>query len=394
MSYLRKSLSLGLLAGVLAVVPAVQGQVRVMPSFSAPSASTRIGAANANYSQRTQGGNQPYRYGGFNRGGWGRGGAGWGGGYGGGGWGGGWGYNNFMMDPGYGYLSGASQVISSQAEFMKAQQETNLTREQVKQAKLDTQRKTFDEWRYEQANQPTAEEQRVRRENAELARMRNNPPSVDIWSGDAMNTLLFDLIKLQGMMGPGPTVMVAPDVLPKISVTDGKSYGSGLLKDGGKLTWPYSLEYDFFVSSRKKMDQLMGTAMGQLMSGQRPAPRVIQDMLATEDVLRADLKDHIRDLTPSQGVEARRYLNDLHETIRTLQDPNAANFASGKWSARGENVAELVMNMSRDGLKFAPARPGNEVAYNSLYQSMVQYDRFLASVAARPPSTGGSEKQP
>jgi hypothetical protein len=43
-------------------------------------------------------------------------------------------------------------------------------------------------------------------------------------------------------------------------------------------------------------------------------------------------------------------------------------------------VSELVLNLTRDGLRFAPAAPGNEFAYNSLYHSLLKYERALAQL--------------
>jgi hypothetical protein len=353
---------------VLSVTP-LHAQVRVLPQFSQPSMSTRIGAAQANWSQLTHGGNRPVFRGGFNpylhRGG---------------GWGGGWGGNVFWMDPNYGYLRGAAQVIGAQAEFMQAQQQAALTQEQVRQAQLETRRQVWDQWRYEQANQPTAAEIQARQWQAELDRARNNPPAVDIWSGEALNVLLRSIQHLQGQGAVGPTVLVEPAVLPLITVTDGISFGQGLLSQGpAALTWPFAIEgFAFFDAGRKRMDKAMRQAIEQSRSGKRVEALLISEMSTTLDELRATLRAHIHDLTPSQGVQARRFLNELHETIRTLQRPNAANFASGKWAARGDTVAELVLNLTRDGLRFAPAVLGSEFAYNSLYQSLRQYEGALA----------------
>jgi hypothetical protein len=303
----------------------------------------------------------------------------WGGAWGPGfGWGGGFGW----IDPNYGYLSGAAQVIGAQAQFMQAQQQANLTREQVRQAQLETRRQLWDQWRYEQAIQPTAEEVRARQWQAELDRARNNPPSVDIWSGEALNVLLRQIQKVQGQGDIGPTVLIDPAILPKISVTDGTSFGQWMFSQGPALSWPAAIAgFDFFDAGRKRMDKAMSEAIQQSRSGKRVDAKLIAEILAALDDLRATLRAHIHDLTPSQGVEARRFLNDLHEAARTLQTPAAVNFATGKWAARGDTVSELVRNLTRDGLRFAPAAPGNEFAYNALFQSMLPYERALAQSA-------------
>ena len=44
-------------------------------------------------------------------------------------------------------------------------------------------------------------------------------------------------------------------------------------------------------------------------------------------------------------------------------------------------VTGLVNEMTRNGLKFAPASDGGENAYNALYQSLLAYDSALGQMA-------------
>ena len=59
--------------------------------------------------------------------------------------------------------------------------------------------------------------------------------------------------------------------------------------------------------------------------------------------------------------------------MRVLDDPNIGKLATRQYAAQGDNVALLVMNMTRQGLKFAPATQGDEPAYTSLHDSMVAF---------------------
>jgi hypothetical protein len=283
------------------------------------------------------------------------------------------------MDPNYGYLRGAARVIDAEGRFLLAQQQARLTREQARQAQLETRRMAWDQWRYEQDNRPTAEEIRAIQWQAELDRMRNNPPAVRISSGDALNTLLRSIQKSQAQVGFGPTIWIDPTILPRISVTDGNSLGQGILSQGPTLTWPQAIEgLDFFDAARKRMDKAMSQAIRQSMAGQRVDAELIAELRSAIDGLRETYRAHIHDMTPTQVIQARRFVNNLNETVRTLGTPTAAYFATGKLAARGETVSELVLNLTRDGLRFAPAAPGNEFAYNSLYQALLKYERALA----------------
>ena len=258
------------------------------------------------------------------------------------GWGGtGW------VDPNYGFLSGAAQVMGAYGQNLIARQQANLTREQVRQARLENRRQTFDLLRYEQENRPTAEEIRARQWQAELDRVRHNPSSVEVRSGDALNTLLSSIQKSRRQFATGPTVLIDPAILSRISVTDGSSFGQGIISQGPALTWPHAIiGFDFFDAGRKRLEKAMGEAIKQSMSGKRVEAALNTEMLSAHDDLVATLKAHINDLTPTEWIHGRRFLNELRQTIRTLQTPSAANFATGKWAARGDTVSELVTNLT------------------------------------------------
>jgi hypothetical protein len=69
--------------------------------------------------------------------------------------------------------------------------------------------------------------------------------------------------------------------------------------------------------------------------------------------------------------------------VKALQDPNVANQFNGKHAARGDNVAQLIDLMTRKGLTFASANPGDEPYYTALHQALLSYDMGLARLVAR-----------
>src|SRR5438105_6976084 len=108
--------------------------------------------------------------------------------------------------PGYGYpaygygvnantgnLYGASQMVDAQGNLMLQTQQAKLMQQQVKQSKLQTQKKTIEEWKWEQNALPTTEDERRRMQAEELRRSRNDPPATEIFSAYSLNVLLRDL---------------------------------------------------------------------------------------------------------------------------------------------------------------------------------------------------------
>jgi hypothetical protein len=104
----------------------------------------------------------------------------------------------------------------------------------------------------------------------------------------------------------------------------------------------------------------------------------------------------ISEMAPPDYIESKRFLNNLSEAVKALSDPNIQNYLTGKYAAKGRNVAELVDNMTKvQGLQFAPASPGDEAAYRALYRALQTYDSGMSQLntsvpAPMPPSGSGS----
>jgi hypothetical protein len=283
-----------------------------------------------------------------------------------------WGYY-ILPDPWGGGLSGAADAINAQGQFEIQFQQARLLNQEVERSKIDTRHKQWEEWLYERNVRPTIEDERERQRIENLRRARNNPPFAEIWSGQALNDLLLAAQQQQAKTGPGPTVPLDPEMLQQINVTSGTTPGgAGLLRDGGNLQWPLVLRRGVFESDRKRVEQLMTQAVRQAQSGSVDAD-TLEGMQKTIGRLRATVRANLDDITPSEDVRAKRYLNELDNAVRALQDPNVGKYVSGKWAARGNTVAELVADMGRQGLKFAPAVAGGEAAYNAVHHALVMY---------------------
>jgi hypothetical protein len=279
------------------------------------------------------------------------------------------------IDPWGGYLSGGADAIRAQGQFLIDQQQAKLAKEQVNQSKIETRRKSFDEWLYERARRPTNEDERERIRLEKIRRSRNNPPITEIWSGKALNDLMVGIRRMYSQGIQGPTVPLDPDILQHINVTSGavgSTGGIGVLRNEGKLRWPLTLRLSPYKTERQRLDQLASQAFQQAETGSVDAG-TIEDMSAAVDKLYAALKRNISSVTANDYIKAKRYLNDLDKSIKMLDDPNISNYVTRKWAAKGDTVAELTTNMIRQGLRFAPAVAGDEAAYVALHNAMVQY---------------------
>ncbi len=284
-----------------------------------------------------------------------------------------------------GYLSGGADVINAQGNFLVEKEQANLSHEQVKQAKIDTRRKSFDNWLYEREMTPTLEEERERARMEAYRRSRNDPPLTEIWSGKALNDLLDAQRRTLGI--PGPTVPLDPEMLRHINVTSGTGHaGMGLLKGGGQLRWPVGLQDEAFTKECKKIEQLLPEAVQQGQYGPVPG-KLLSELTKTIDLLASKLKAKISDIDANDYIASKRYLNDLTDSLKVLKDPHAAKYVSGQWSANARTVGELVVTMTKQGLRFAPATRGDQEAYTMLHRAMAYYDETINQMVARRPAS-------
>lgn len=298
-------------------------------------------------------------------------------------------YNPYMNMPGYfpynpyfyggdpygGYLSGAADVINAQGQYLINNQQAYLLREKVRTAQIENKRRTFDEYLYERANLPSLNEQREKSREEEIRRSLNTAPLTEVWAGKTLNDILANLQDLRNKGYDGPNVPLSTDVVRQINVTTGAGSGNpGLLKDVGNLNWPVGLQtLSGSEEMRKQIDSLMMEATKQAAAGRIDAGTVTELQKAI-DRLRNDLVGQVGNFGFQAYTEAKRFLRELDDTVALLKRPDAAQYLSGKFSAQGRTVKELVDYMTANGLKFAPAVSGQESAYSALQNALVQYD--------------------
>lgn len=279
-----------------------------------------------------------------------------------------------LPDPFSGNLYGSAAIINASGQYMISTQQSLLMREQVRREKIENRRRVIEEWLWERNNLPTAQDEFERNQRLELRRQQNDPPVNEILSAQALNVLLIDIQKHMGSSDSGPEMRIDEELLKRINVTPpGKgSANIGLLKND-KLSWPLALRGAEFKRDRDLLDTLIPEAKDQAAKGTVDAATLKQLNQTTEKLL-TDLAGSIKEMPPAQYIEAKRFLNDFKDAVKALGLDDAAHYFSGKYSAKGKTVAELVRNMTRDGLRFAPSVPGNESAYLALHRMLAAFD--------------------
>ncbi len=308
----------------------------------------------------------------------------------------GWGLGNvqWMMNPYQGYLQGAADLTRANAQYYQTIAQARLTRQEAIRSSLETRRAMIEEAEWERQHMPDPEKIRQRTMERELTTARNTPPPTDIWSGRALNALLRHLVAQIGDGAKGPRIPLSEDVAKHINVKTGDSVGNvSLLKNKGDLDWPEALQGGAFKDSREQINSLMQRAYKSVDSGNNPDPATLNDLQAQSRKLSELLRNNVSELKPDEYIEAKRYLNEVNQTIRGLQDPNVVHQFGDDWKPKkARSVAELVQHMREKGLLFAPASEADQAAYVALYHALAAFDAGMTRVAGIRGNSDGDNK--
>jgi hypothetical protein len=304
-----------------------------------------------------------------------------------GGW---WGYRN----PYEGYLNGAANVTIANAQYQQTIQQAKLLRQQAVQESIRTRRAAIDEWNYEQSLRPDAEQVRQELMTKALQRSLNNPPLTEIWDGSALNSILGAVQQAQVRGISGPNVPLDPEVRKHVNLTGGTTFtGVGVFKAGGKLSWPFALRQPAFNEDRTRINELVAQAVQQAPSGE-VSVEVLNDLNAAVGRLQDRVDSQVQAVTPTDLVLSDRYLRDLRNGLRVLQQPDVARYFGPKLTAQGNTVGELLQHMTANGLRFAPALAEDRPYYTVLHFDLVNYELGMGRTLGTPSPGAGMPARP
>jgi hypothetical protein len=272
-----------------------------------------------------------------------------------------------------GFMRGYARTVNAVTQGLIDEQDARRVRIEVRKEQLENERQAFDLRLFVRENTPSAEDERQRSQQLQLRRALNDPPPDEINSGQALNTILDELARKHGKEtdSPAPAVELNADIFRNLNFTTRENRGSScLLREGGRLTWPAAFLGPPYEEDRARLNDLAPTLCAQAMSG-RLDPSGLEAVNETVRRLRQALADRIRDLTPRQYSEARRFLSDLDDALTLLRQPDAATVLGTK-APGGPTAVDLVRQMVERGIRFAPATSGHESAYAAVHRALAQ----------------------
>ncbi|HEY8503735.1 MAG TPA: hypothetical protein VIL46_04080, partial [Gemmataceae bacterium] len=157
----------------------------------------------------------------------------------------------------------------------------------------------------------------------------------------------------------------------------------GMLKDGGRLEWPMPLQDPKFDPYRKPLEATFRAAAAEAMSG-KVNFETVNTLSRQLGELQGAVMASVKDMAMADAIESREFLRHVEEGVNALRNPALVRtLQKNAGTPQGDTVAALIDYMTNNGLKFAPALPGDETYYSALYRSLANYDSALAGVAMR-----------
>src|SRR5262249_19849668 len=209
-----------------------------------------------------------------------------------------------------------------------------IMREQAEQAKLDTQRKAFDQAMYERSMTPSFAEKQQKEQADQLQRVMTVPQEYDIVSGKAENLMLPFLKSLSSQGIQGPPVLLDPEQMRRVNVTVGSSGGGlGPLMNAGYITdWPLALQ----GPTQEKLAVLLPMAVAEATAG-KLSPKTYSQVKGLTAQLRQEvIKNFQEDKVDSASyLTATRFLTPLDKAITDLQKPGSSRILDGSLAAKG-----------------------------------------------------------
>jgi hypothetical protein len=275
-------------------------------------------------------------------------------------------------------LSGAADVNRSYGDVINAQEQARVTREKANQAKLDTKKQAFDLMMYEKANTPTYTETLTKDKQQILIRMMNFPIRSEVTDGKSLNTMLPFLQSLSAGGAQGPPVPIAQSIVNQLNISGSGNSSVGMLRDGGHVDWPVDLQ----GKNQIALDKLLPQAYSAAAAG-KLTPKLMREVRTEMNTMRESMRTRLQkdEFDSSSYMICIEFYNALESSVNALEKPDARKQLAGAYSPRARNVQELVDFMTDNGVKFAPATPGNENAYQVVHDAFVRYARAAQSSA-------------
>jgi hypothetical protein len=185
---------------------------------------------------------------------------------------------------------------------------------------------------------------------------------------------------------------ITPEIRHALQVRQAVAYGESLvfrLDDGRSVQvdwWPPALRSPEVTPYRSTFEKLRNEVVQART--QEVFENKILELLVAHDKLDAAFinqeaysfdKRRISSTAVNDYRDGKNMLRSLAAEIRRLQKVGRSESATSNLGFQGDNATDLLVHMVRTGLDFAPAKPGDEAAYQKVFHML--RDLYVAAEA-------------
>ncbi len=204
-----------------------------------------------------------------------------------------------------------------------------------------------------------------------------NPPDEAVLSGEALNRLAVRIRELEKLGKKATPGLLAPELTTKIVFAGGPADAANLYR-GTELKYPATLQGVPFEPLRKELDKAFGPVAKDAQAGKKTNPADVDRLLKAITKASDTSRQTVADAAFTEACDVCEFYTTLESATKILKDDKAAGVAGKEWSVVGATVAEVVQHQSKYGLRFGPAKSGEEAAYFSLHRGLLAYCVGLA----------------
>ena len=211
---------------------------------------------------------------------------------------------------------------------------------------------------------------------ARQARIRDNPTTEDIDSGNALNVLLDQMTEPKTLHGSALRLAsspISPKVIkdiPFLDETDAITISLDGLTDNDD--WPLPLRSAAFKPERKAYQKAIDEALDQDKDDGSLTPETIAKVRGAVAQLYRKVSDTIPKTKQPDHLQATNYLKELAGLSKMLEKPNVEKLIAELEKVESTSVGNLIGFMHAYNLRFAPATTAAQRAvYHDLYPVMI-----------------------
>jgi hypothetical protein len=187
-----------------------------------------------------------------------------------------------------------------------------------------------------------------------------------------------------------PSITLDDDILKLVNIAGAGSGGNiGLLRNDGRFTWPLAFDDKKVIGEkeRKVIESQAQELYRQAANNGKLDPNTLQDLENALSALKKSLNDQVNALPITNLLEGQRFLDDFDAAVVAMKKGDVVlnlDFQQKFNKKGGKTLQELVDYMGKNGLRFAPASPGDDRAYRALQTALAAQSLAIAAAGKEP----------